>query len=663
MTVFIRILEASDKEGALNDVLSKPDDRQFDVAIESFKKIPGSPFAYWVRPAVRDTFERVGPFLTRERVPSIGASTKNDFRYLRLFWEVAVDRMAFTQLETNYCKWVNFAKGGAFSPYYSEIYLLISWLHDGRELKADISEYRGRRGWGYQWSAALNGHDYYFRPGLTWSRRTNGLSFRAMPTGCIFADKGPAIIVEDDDADSMLALAGIINSCPFRYLVSVQLARTELAQSYEIGIIQQTPVPKPSVERCAELALRVRRAWSLKRLLDTANETSHAFTLPAPLLMRVAPKSFAPRVIEEELTLIQMEIDDVAYRLYGLDGEDRTVVEAWGRRAQSATPAIAADEPLSHESGEPEEDDVDQDGDDAADVQLSNNEASLTWAIGIAFGRFDIRLATGERPMPPEPAPFDPLPAKSPGMLPDGDPSFHPNLGILVDDTGHSCDLPRLIDAVLDRVGMDIALDTRAWLRRDFFLLHLKQYSKSRRKAPIYWPVATASGSYTLWLYYPALTDQTLFVAANDFVGTKLDHEVEPGLRALRQKTGRSREEERELEDLQTLHDELRALREELLRLASIWKPNHDDGVQITAAPLWRLFRHRPWQTVLRDTWEKLEAGEYDWAHLAMVYRPNQVREKCRTDKSLAIAHDLEHLYEPPPEAPGKAGRGRRKKG
>ena len=104
-------------------------------------------------------------------------------------------------------------------------------------------------------------------------------------------------------------------------------------------------------------------------------------------------------------------------------------------------------------------------------------------------------------------------------------------------------------------------------------------------------------------------------------------------------------------------------LREELLRLAPTWKPNHDDGVQITAAPLWRLFRHRPWQTVLRDTWEKLEQGDYDWAHLAMAYWPDRVREKCRTDKSLAIAHDLEHLYEPPPEAPAKAGRGRRKKG
>jgi hypothetical protein len=41
------------------------------------------------------------------------------------------------------------------------------------------------------------------------------------------------------------------------------------------------------------------------------------------------------------------------------------------------------------------------------------------WLVGVAFGRFDLRLATGERLIPPEPEPFDPLPVSSPGMLTD----------------------------------------------------------------------------------------------------------------------------------------------------------------------------------------------------------------------------------------------------
>ena len=46
--------------------------------------------------------------------------------------------------------------------------------------------------------------------------------------------------------------------------------------------------------------------------------------------------------------------------------------------------------------------------------------------------------------------------------------------------------------------------------------------------------------------------------------------------------------------------------------------------------------------------------GEYDWTHLAMNYWPDRVREKCKTDNSLAIAHGLEDLYVEPQAAPKK---------
>jgi hypothetical protein len=72
-------------------------------------------------------------------------------------------------------------------------------------------------------------------------------------------------------------------------------------------------------------------------------------------------------------------------------------------------------------------------------------------------------------------------------------------------------------------------------------------------------------------------------------------------------------------------------LRDTLLKLAPTYKPNHDDGVQISAAPLWPLFRHKPWQKVLKDTWARLEKGDYDWAHLAMNDWPERVREKCKS--------------------------------
>ena len=188
----------------------------------------------------------------------------------------------------------------------------------------------------------------------------------------------------------------------------------------------------------------------------------------------------------------------------------------------------------------------------------------------------------------------------------------------------------------------------------------MRRYSKSRRQAPIYWPLATASGSYTLWLYYPSLTSQTLYSAVNDFIDPKLQ-QVAADAAALRNKgSARSRDDEQKFDAAQALELELIELRDTLLRLAPTYQPSQDDGVQISAAPLWPLYRHKPWQKVLKETWAKLEKGDYDWAHLAMNYWPDRVRERCKTDKSLAIAHGLEHLYIESVAKPKKA-RGQKK--
>ena len=109
-----------------------------------------------------------------------------------------------------------------------------------------------------------------------------------------------------------------------------------------------------------------------------------------------------------------------------------------------------------------------------------------------------------------------------------------------------------------------------------------------------------------------------------------------------RAQTGTFRERT-ELEALNDFRTELRELHDELLRVAQLpWKPNLNDGVLITASPLWKLFRLQKWQKNLKACWERLAAGDYDWAQMAMAIRRDQVREKCKRDRSLALAHGLE---------------------
>lgn len=641
MAIFLDILRKDDPAAELLSAIQgvRQGDKKsstFDVRESELKEIPGFSFMYWLSSEVRKAYSSFSPLVSGDRELSRGASTMDDFRYLRLHWEVSPAKISQSRNETSQARWVPFAKGGSFSQVFSEVYLLVNWGNDGEELKCAISEYRGSRGWGYQWSAALNGHSYYFRPGLTWPRRTSSLSVRVLPAGCLFADKGATVFVRGDTPRPLLALCALMNSHAFLYFVSY---RTQLAQSFEVGLLKNTPIPDMSDDSEEALSQLAVDLWKAKALEQSGNETSVFFYSPWGVSLG---SSGAEKPINDfNVQEIIGKIDRLAFDLWGFNENDRELAH------QIGAGGVAASEELV------EGDQEDFDG--AANESSDPTCQCASWAIGVAFGRFDPSQAKETRSRVLDASPFDPQPRRCPGMLPDDAAPFHSNPGVLVDEQGHPHDLPRLIEEVLTRVDAEVPGDVRRWLQRDFFKLHLKQYSKSRRKAPIYWPLSTVSGDYTLWLYYPDLTDQTLFTAVNDFVEPKLQH-LESELSTLRQKgQERTSAEEREFEKLQTLQEELVDLRDTLLQLAPTYEPNHDDGVQITAAPLWRLFRYKPWQKVLKDTWEKLEAGDYDWAHLAMSYWPERVREKCKTDKSLAIAHDLEHLYEEPEEPAGGA--------
>jgi hypothetical protein len=92
---------------------------------------------------------------------------------------------------------------------------------------------------------------------------------------------------------------------------------------------------------------------------------------------------------------------------------------------------------------------------------------------------------------------------------------------------------------------------------------------------------------------------------------------------------------------------ELREFREELLRVAGLpYKPNLDDGVLVTASPLWKLFRLPKWRRDLKACWDDLEGGGLEWAQLAHSMWPDRIRDLCRRDRSLAIVHELEDICE-----------------
>lgn len=656
-TVFIRAIEVPIDEKsdavlrAIHQVSNPPEDqvhatKVFRRSTESFSVLPGNVFAYWASEAVVGLFARLRSLGQAGRIARTTNPTTNDFRFARGWWEIDVNSQTVH-------RWRSWNKGGGYSPFYRDIDLVIDW-------DEERGSYRGYTGTIYRPDVRAANLDYFFRPGLTWVYRGARLCVQVMPSGTAISTRGNGLYARSEEM-SLFDLA-LLNSAPADYLVKLSLGRGGHPQ-FDIADVSGIPVP-PLTSALCSLALR---AWQLKRRLDTRAENSHAFLLPA--LLQVSGDAIIDRAqawaqlaahAQADLEALAVEIDEQAFHLYGISAEDRDRIrEGFGTSAEAEESRDDDDGDESNEAGDVTEFD--------ATPMVSS---LLSWSLGVAFGRFDVRLATGEREAPPEPEPFDPLPVCSPGMLtgddglpvaapPSGYPLTFPTDGILVDDPGHPRDVVRAVRSVFETVFDDAnarwheaaellgAPDLRTWFARDFLEPHIRRYSKSRRKAPIYWQLATASGSYSVWLYIHRATGDTLFRVLNDFVGPKLDHE-KAKLDGLAQEAGGNpaAAQRREIEQQETFVGELQALKTEVARVAPLWKPNLDDGVILNFAPLWRLVpQSRSWQGECKKAWDKLVAGDYDWAHLAMHLWPERVVPKCIDDRSLAIAHGLEHVF------------------
>src|SRR5947209_8036929 len=203
----------------------------------------------------------------------------------------------------------------------------------------------------------------------------------------------------------------------------------------------------------------------LKRTLDTANETSHVFYLP--MLLQVTGETLAQHCAAWQTTMFntelqlanyQREIDDIAFRLYGIDDRDRQAIEETLGRNKRA------------EINKTDEVDT-EDEDDGLETNINTRSlvvSLLSYTLGCAYGRWDIRFATHEQPLLDLPDPFVPLPACSPGMLTGNDglplheaPPAYPLAinweGILVDDPGHPHDIVRCVRDVLGVLWKDNA--------------------------------------------------------------------------------------------------------------------------------------------------------------------------------------------------------------
>lgn len=683
---FARLLKEIDRPASLAAAIAadrrgEDDPRIYRVALNDFNAIPGSPIAYWMSAAIRRLFTDHSAVEGTAGHVRQGLATGRDFQFVRAFWEVDPARIARSRVETTAGRrWVPFAKGGDYSPYWADVHLVVNYGRDGEELR----NYDGSR---------VQNAQYYFRPGLTWPLRTNsGFGMRVLPAGAVFGHKGPAVIPAVDPC----GVLGFLTSRLAQAFIDSMVAAGEevksggASRSYEVGLVQKVPWVGP-IGGDSDVSSAASQVVKISRQADLGDEVCRLFVAPPVVPSLLVGSRFddaVNRVVglsgERHLQILDLthRLERRIHRLAALDADaelyldgeigphpasygeaplddhdlrrfledpiDRVIDELIERRGGSraiANLTYFADrrlEVIAHGLERSpaqieafrQREAILPDGtfaDAAADV--------LSYLVGVAVGRWDLRAAGA--PEPELGDLFDPVPVHPPGMLlDDGRParSTPPGYGfdlppdqLLVDQPGHLWDIVERVRVAADALVEDAdglladvmkhlrGRDVRDHLRKQFFKQHLRRYSKSRRKAPIYWPLYVPSGAWGVWVYAPSLTRETLYAveaaatarlnaAGSEISRMRTEQHGGGGGRAPRQLTEL-------LEAEQRLAEELRTFRAEAERIAALgWEPDLDDGIVLCAAPLAGLFPAWP---EARKKREELRAGKYAWATVA----------------------------------------------
>jgi hypothetical protein len=605
----------------------------FVVSLDHINSLPLVPFVYWMRDEHRSVYGRSNSLEENGILARGGGSTADDFRYIRLATESPIFGDATGRYE-----WVRFAKGGAQSKFYFDVETKVIW--DPK--RYTYFGFTGRQG---RTSIVPESVEHYFTPGLTFPRRTSLFAPRALPEGCAFGKGAQCLVIKDIDPLKALAVCA---SRPFHFFLSIWLGRIDLDPQYEVGPLQLAPFPDEVPETALELA---KEAYCIMLLRDCSKDTKSVFHFPA--ILRAAEWKIClteayerlaelDRSLSERLEVIADELDGQIASGYGLSSSSWTNASRFlpSDRFALALPRLK-----------------------------QASEDLVDWLVGIPLGRWDVRMQSDPAEFAAKRDPFAPLPILQPGLLlgniggtalHNSEPSRYPLRvswsGILVDDENHPEDIVARVREAIEAIWKDRANATeqetcgildvkslRNYFSRPaaFFAQHLGRYSNLQRQSPIYWQLSVGSGSYSIWLYYHHLTQDTLYRVLRDFVDPRIQ-QVEREQFEFESQGAISGDAATILQEGQGLLQDLQLLKSELDLVSPLWNPNLNDGVIINHAILWRITPYSPWQKNCKECWDKLVKGDYDWAHLAFHLWPERVIRKCTTDRSLAIAHGLE---------------------
>lgn len=482
--------------------------------------------------------------------------------------------------------------------------------------------------------------------GVAYGKRGDILDAHILKKGLFFTVEGQSI--PNLKADDSFTVLSYLNSITAQYTINLYTG-----QHKPSGYMQLLPMPdyatrQSDIERIVNAIIDIKRKWFS---LDETNLEYHGLIAQIGIEDSLAD---CLKKLQEQLSA-----DHARYQELVRENDDLWMDLAHIDRDSDFRKTLN-----NYKSRRPYEELLSIDGAsnrNLIDCKVMAQEM-VQELVGMAFGRWDIRYAQHPETIPPFGDLFDALPFMPVVSLSDVPSDYSvrvPDNGILCNQLKSPLNLAERVRDVMHLLWHNKADDLEYELCQligvknlqeymtqpsGFFEYHFKRYTKSRRKAPIYWPLSSADGTLTYWVYYPRLSKNTL---PNLMMTLRNEDER---LRSQLNATLAAKDKTLETA-IRSEKEQVAGMMEEVNRLMGLgYVPNHDDGVPVTAAPLVQLIAHAAWRNECQTNMNTLEKGDYDWSHLAMSMYPARVTQKAKKDWCLALTHGLEHLCENKPK-------------
>lgn len=495
----------------------------FRASAADFKKIPGSPIAYWLSESALAALDHTTP-LGLLSDPRKGMCTRDNDYFVRMWSEVSFSRIGLgyesrEDARESKCRWFPYQKGGEFRQWYGNHINVVDWEDDGYRLL-------NMEKLGWKGNSTNHNLDYIFKPALIWSKITSGIpNFRYSPPNFLY-----------DDASGICAVHE-----PALVRDVLGFLCSKVGQFY-MGVINPTLNIQPG-NMVSMPFMQSAVAGDVDRMIDISQsdwisyEISWDFTCQ-PLLnshLRKVTLFATYQQLRAHWRAITLELQSLE------EENNRIYIDAYCLQDE-LTPKLPLKEitltcnPHYRYGGVKTEAELE------AQLQADTMAEFLSYAVGCMFGRYSLdkpglvlanqgdTLAEYLRQIP------------EPSFMPDED-----NVIPLLDGEWFADDVTERFrtflrvtfgdehyEANLAFIEQSLGKDVRKYFIKDFYADHVKRY----KKRPIYWLFASPKGTFSALIYLHRYRPDTVSVVLRylrDFrkkLAARLDYLQQVGISA-----------------------------------------------------------------------------------------------------------------------------------